>query len=190
MHETPTLCCALAIEERAARKTGLPVARVGVGATLPLPEGPLISFGLCGALVDDLPVGTLVVANRVVDEAGKTLWEGEPLNVDGGRIVTVCGGSSVVDAPDERARLAAATGGCVVDLESAPLARSGRLQGVVRVISDASKDRVGRLAGAAGADGSVSCAALAAAVAQEPRAAIPAALRGTRALRTLSGVRV
>ena len=50
-----TLACALASEERAARKGGARAARVGIGARLPLPAGPLadIPFELLLALSGD-----------------------------------------------------------------------------------------------------------------------------------------
>ncbi|HEY7692655.1 MAG TPA: hypothetical protein VH816_09975, partial [Gaiellaceae bacterium] len=47
----PILACALEVEERAGLAGGACVARVGLGARLPLPEGRLVSFGLAGALV-------------------------------------------------------------------------------------------------------------------------------------------
>src|ERR687892_647640 len=71
-----TLACALEIEERIARKAGARTARVGLGARLPLPEGPLVSFGFAGSLDPRLPPGALVTATKVVDVSGETLWEG------------------------------------------------------------------------------------------------------------------
>ena len=44
-----TLACALAVEEKVARKAGARAARVSLGARLPLPEGPLVSFGFAAA---------------------------------------------------------------------------------------------------------------------------------------------
>jgi hypothetical protein len=110
---------------------------------------------LCGALVDDLPPGTVVVAERVVDEAGETLWEGEPLAVDGARVVTVCAAARLVDEAMERAALAATSGAQVVDLESGELARSGRLVGVVRGVADTPARPLGLLADGARVDGGV-----------------------------------
>jgi hypothetical protein len=109
---------------------------------------------LCGALVDDLPPGTVVVAERVVDEAGETLWRGEPLPVDGARVVTVRAAARVVDEPMERAALAR-SGAQVVDLESGELARSGRLVGVVRGVADTPARPLGLLADGARVDGGV-----------------------------------
>ncbi|HVS84052.1 MAG TPA: hypothetical protein VHD91_00305, partial [Gaiellaceae bacterium] len=55
---------------------------------------------------------------------------------------TVLGGDVLVHDAAERARLRAATGADAVDMESATLARSGRLAGVVRAISDDSASAV------------------------------------------------
>ena len=73
-----TLVCALAVEERAAAKAGARTRLVGLGARTTLPPGPLVSFGLAGALVSGLEPGTLLTARRVVDAEGTVLWEEEP----------------------------------------------------------------------------------------------------------------
>jgi hypothetical protein len=129
-----TLCAATTAEERAARKLGVPVARVGVRVANGVPEGRLVSFGLAGALSEDLRVGDVLDATRVVDESGVTLWEGPGLGV--GRAATILGGHDLVHDPRERARLQGSSGADAVDMESGVLARSGRLAGVVRVVSD------------------------------------------------------
>ena len=169
------------MEERAARRAGAPVARLGGG----LPEGPLVSFGLAGALAGDLPAGTVVAARRVVDEEGGTLWEGEPFPVPGGRAVVVCAASRIVDAPAERAALAARTGAEVVDLESGRLAASGRLAGVVRVVSDTPAAPLGRLAGAVTPNGETDVLAAVRAFLLAPRGAVRAARGARRAVRAL-----
>ncbi|MES1248707.1 MAG: hypothetical protein ABUS54_13650 [Actinomycetota bacterium] len=129
-----TLAVATTAEERAARKLGAPTVRVGVGVANGVPEGRLVSFGLAGALRDGLAIGDVLDATRVVDESGATLWEGAGLGV--GRHATILGSDVLVHDPAERARLHAASGADAVDMESGVLARSGRLAGVVRVISD------------------------------------------------------
>jgi hypothetical protein len=130
-----TYCCATTAEERAARKLGVPAVRVGVRVANGIPpEGRLVSFGLAGALSDALHVGDVLDATRVVDESGSVLWEGPGLGV--GRSATVLGSDSLVHDPAERARLRDATGADAVDMESGVLARSGRLAGVLRVVSD------------------------------------------------------
>jgi len=127
--------CATSVEERLARRAGLPAVRVGVHVTNGVPPGRLVSFGLAGAL-GDLAVGDVVDATRVVDETGATLWEGPGLGVRGARDAVVLGADALVHDAAERARLRAASGADAVDMESGVLARSGRLAGVLRAISD------------------------------------------------------
>src|SRR5207253_8958738 len=130
-----TFACAMTVEERIARRLGR-TALVGLGASKGVPEGRLVSFGIAGALADDLPIGTVIDATRVVDESGDVLWEGGPLGAAPARTGTILGATRIVDDPDERARLHARTGADAVDMESGALARSGRLVGCLRAISD------------------------------------------------------
>jgi adenosylhomocysteine nucleosidase len=129
-----TYCVATTAEERAAKKLGVAAVRVGVRAANGVPEGRLVSFGLAGALREGLAVGDVLDATRVVAEDGSVLWEGPGLGV--GKDATVLGSDHLVHAAGERARLRAASGADAVDMESGVLARSGRLAGVVRVVSD------------------------------------------------------
>jgi hypothetical protein len=129
-----TFCVATSAEQRAARKLGVSAVRVGVRVANGVPEGRLVSFGLAGALSDALHVGDVLDATRVVDESGSVLWEGPGLGF--GRHATVLGSEALVHDPAERARLRDATGADAVDMESGVLARSGRLAGVLRVVSD------------------------------------------------------
>jgi hypothetical protein len=122
-------------EERVARRLGLTTVRVGVCVANGVPEGRLVSFGLAGSL-GELGVGDVLDATRVVDETGTTLWEGPGLGVRGARRGVVLGGDVLVHDPADRARLRKATGADAVDLESGVLARSGRLAGVLRAVSD------------------------------------------------------
>jgi adenosylhomocysteine nucleosidase len=191
-----TLACALEVEERAARKAGARAVRVGLAAPLPIPEGPIASFGLAGALAPELRPGTLLTATTVVDETGAVLWEGEPLHVPGARPAVLCSVSRVVDEPSERADLAERTGAVAVDMESGRLAASGRLAGAVRAISDAPDRPVGRLAHASKADGRTDWGAVVVAFVTEPMRAVRASLAARRALvaleqaaRTLAGER-
>jgi len=96
----------------------------------------LFRSGIAGALTSELPVGTVIDATRVVDESGTVLWEGGPLGASPARTGTILGASRIVDDPAERARLHAQTGADAVDMESGALARSGRLVGCLRAISD------------------------------------------------------
>ena len=179
-----TLACALEIEEKIARKAGARTARVGLGASLPLPDGPLVSFGFAGSLDPRLRPGTLVTATKVVDVSGETLWEGEPLAVDGAEPVVVCAATAVADGP-ARAAVATSSGADAVDLESGELARSGRLVGVVRAISDSTERPLGRLAFAARPDGSTDLRAVARAFLTQPVTSVRTALAARRALSRL-----
>ena len=131
-----TFACATTAEERVAKRAGLNAARVGVHVANGVPKGRLVSFGLAGALRDGLGVGAVLDATRVVDEHGATLWEGGPLGVPGAREAIVRGSDVLVHDSLERRRLHLSSGADAVDMESGVLARSGRLAGVVRVISD------------------------------------------------------
>jgi adenosylhomocysteine nucleosidase len=136
-----TYCCATTAEERVARRAGLDAVRVGVRVANGVPAGRLVSFGVAGAL-GELRVGDVLDATRVVDETGVTLWEGPGLGVRGARAGVVLGGDVLVHDASERARLRTATGADAVDMESGILARSGRLAGVVRAISDDARSAV------------------------------------------------
>jgi hypothetical protein len=128
--------CATTAEERVAKRAGLRAVRVGLRAAGGVPETPVVSFGLAGALDDALNVGDVIDATRVVDESGVTLWEGVGLGVGSARAGTVLASDVLVHDAAERRRLHASSGAVAVDMESGVLARSGRLAGVVRVISD------------------------------------------------------
>ena len=128
-----TLACATTAELRAARRAGRHSALIGLGAANGVPDGPLVSFGLAGSLRDDLPVGTVLDATRVVAADGAVLWEGEGLRVPGGQPATILAAERIVDSADERRGAHARTGADAVDLESGPLARSGRLRVAERI---------------------------------------------------------
>lgn len=176
-----TLACALEVEEKVARKAGARTARVGLGARLPLPEGPLVSFGFAGSLDPRLVPGTVVTARKVVDLSGATLWEGEPLAVAGAEPVVICAATEVSDGR-ARETVASSSGAGAVDLESGALARSGRLVGVVRAISDSADRPLGRLATAARPDGSTNYRAVALAFVRQPVTSVRVALAARRAM--------
>jgi hypothetical protein len=131
-----TFACATTAEERVAKRRGLRTVRVGVRAANGVPDAPVVSFGLAGALRDGLGVGAVLDATRVVDEHGTTLWEGPGLGVSGAQAATMLGSDVLVFDAEERRRLHSASGADAVDMESGVLARSGRLAGVLRVVSD------------------------------------------------------
>jgi adenosylhomocysteine nucleosidase len=137
-----TFACATTAEARVAKRAGLSTARVGIRAVNGVPSGNVVSFGLAGALHDGLRVGDVLDATRVVDERGETLWQGSPLGIEGARDATVLASHDLVHDADERRRLHEASGADAVDMESGVLARSGRLAGVVRVISDDAKSSI------------------------------------------------
>jgi adenosylhomocysteine nucleosidase len=182
-----TFACAMTVEERIARRYGR-TALVGLGASRGVPEGRLVSFGIAGALSSELPVGTGIDATRVVDESGQVLWEGEPLGASPARTGTILGASRIVDDPDERARLHAATGADAVDMESGPLARSGRLAGCLRAVSDTPTRRLGGVAEGAKPNGEVDYKGFVRGFARSPIVTGRAAFGARRALKSLEAL--
>jgi Phosphorylase superfamily len=182
-----TFACAMGVEERVARRLGR-TAVVGLGASRGVPEGRLVSFGVAGALSGELPVGTVIDAKRVVDESGAILWEGEPLGASPARVGTILGASRIVDDPAERARLYEQTGADAVDMESGPLARSGRLVGCLRAISDTPTRRLGGVAGGAKPSGEVDVVGFLRGFVRQPVVTFRAAVGARRALRGLEAV--
>ena len=137
-----TFACATSAEERVAKRLGLRTVRVGVRAANGVPDARVVSFGLAGALHEGLRVGEVLDATRVVDEHGATLWQGAPLGARGARDATVLASDSLVHDAVERRRLHEASGADAVDMESGVLARSGRLAGVVRAVSDGAESAI------------------------------------------------
>jgi hypothetical protein len=182
-----TFACAMTVEERVARRLGR-TARVGLGVSRGVPEGRLVSFGIAGALRDGLPVGTVIDATRVVDESGDVLWEGGPLGVRPARTGTILGADRIVDDPRERARLHERTGADAVDMESATLARSGRLAGCIRAVSDTPTSRLAGLAHAVKLDGRPDYLGFVRGFAREPVETARAARNSFRALKALEAV--
>jgi hypothetical protein len=154
-----TFAVATTAEERVAKRLGLNTVRVGVCVSNGVPEGSLVSFGLAGSL-GELRIGDVLDATRVVDETGATLWEGPGLGVRGARGGIVLGGDVLVHDATERERLREASGADAVDMESGVLARSGRLAGVVRAISDDAGSTVAGVDTTVHADGRTNVAGL------------------------------
>jgi adenosylhomocysteine nucleosidase len=177
-----TLACATAAEQRAARRAGMRSALVGLGARNGVPEGPVVSFGLAGALRDGLAPGTVVDATRIVDVEGTVLWDSGPLGVPGAEPVTMLAADAVVDDPEERRRLHERTGADAADLESGPLARTGRLRGVLRAVSDTPSRPLDGLSTGVKDDGGYDWPALARAFASSPRRFARSAADAQRAL--------
>ena len=177
-----TFACATAAEQRVARRSGARSALVGLGAQNGLPDGPLVSFGLAGALRDGLAPGTVVDATRVVDVEGTVLWDDGPLGVAGAEPVTILAVDAIVDDPAERRRLHELTGADAADLESGALARSGRLHGVLRAVSDTPSRPLEGLAGGVKQNGGYDWAALARVFARSPRGFLRSAIYAQLAL--------
>ena len=177
-----TFACATAAELRAARRSGARSALVGVGASNGVPDEPVVSFGLAGALRDGLAPGTVVDSTRVVDVEGTVLWDDGPLGVDGAERVTILAVDAIVDDPAERRRLHKQTGADAADLESGPLARTGRLRGVLRAVSDTPDRRLNGIAGGVKREGGYDWPGLAKAFARSPRGFVRAASDARRAL--------
>jgi nucleoside phosphorylase len=137
-----TFAVATTAEERVAKRLGLRTARVGVRAANGVPDARLVSFGLAGSLHDAYRVGDVLDATRVVDERGETLWEGPGLGVAGAHAATILGSDELVHDAAERRRLRDASGADAVDMESGVLARSGKLAGVVRAVSDGAESAI------------------------------------------------
>jgi hypothetical protein len=181
-----TFACALKVEEKVARRGGAKAVVVGQGASLPLPDGRLVSFGFAGALTDELEPGTLLTATKVVDPSGGVLWEGEPLGVPGARPAVICWSpDEVVNEPEARRALAASSGAVAVDMESGRLAGTGRLAGAVRAISDTGTRPVGALANAGRADGGTDWKVIARAFVTDPVGSIRTTRDARKAIRAL-----
>jgi hypothetical protein len=179
-----TFACATSAEERVARRAGLDAVRVGIGVANGVPEGRLVSFGVAGSL-GELRVGEVLDATRVVDETGATLWEGPGLGVRGARAGVLLGGNVLVHDAAERDQLRVASGADAVDMESGTLARSGRLAGVVRAISDDASSSVEGLDTTVHADGRTNALGLLRWIAKQRGDAIRSIRGALRALKAL-----
>jgi hypothetical protein len=178
-----TFACATSAEERVARRAGLRAVRVGVRVANGVPDGRLVSFGLAGALSGEARIGEVLDATRVVDEHGETLWEGAGLGV--GRTATILGGERLVHDAAERRRLHESSGADAVDMESAVLARSGRLAGVVRVVSDDAESAIEGVDSTVHANGKTDVVGLVRWVATRRRDAVRSMKDAVAALREL-----
>jgi nucleoside phosphorylase len=179
-----TFACATSAEARIARRLGLETVRVGLRAANGVPAGRVVSFGLAGSL-GELRIGDVLDATRVVDETGTTLWEGPGLGVRGARAGVVLGGDVLVHDAVERERLREASGADAVDMESGVLARSGRLEGVLRAISDDAGSAVEGVDRTVHADGRTNVAGLLRWIATRRGGAVRSMRNALRALQAL-----
>ena len=181
------LACATRTEARAARRLSPRTVVVGIRAPRPVPDGPVVSFGLAGGLHDRLECGDVLDATRVIAADGRVLWEGAPLGIVGARPGTILAADRIVDDPDERRSLHARTGADAVDMESGTLALTGRLAGCLRAVSDTPARTLGPVATIVGPNGRVRAAGLARALAR-PRETMRALRDVRRALRRLEEI--
>jgi 4-hydroxy-3-methylbut-2-enyl diphosphate reductase len=128
----------LRLEARAVGGT-----RIGMRARRALPDDRLALAGVAGAVAPDLAPGDLVVADRVLLDAGEhdVLLPGADALAKALRIAgltvhlgAIGGAAELVTGPARAGW--AARGALAVDLESGVLARTGRLAAVVRAIVD------------------------------------------------------
>jgi hypothetical protein len=180
-----TFACATTAEERVAKRAGLRAVRVGLRAANGVPDAPVVSFGLAGALDEALKIGDVIDATSVVDESGATLWQGAGLGVEGARAGAVLASDVLVHDAGERRRLRATSGAVAVDMESGVLARTGRLAGVVRAISDDASTAIEGVDGTVHADGRTDVVGLLRWVAQRRADAIRSMKRAVVALNAL-----
>ena len=97
-------------------------------------------------------------------------------------------GAVFVDDPEERARLHARTGAEAVDMESGPLARSGRLVGCLRAVSDTPTRRLGGVAQGATPEGDIDALGFVRGFVREPVVTLRAVFCARRALKSLEAL--
>jgi len=163
------------------------------------PISLLVGAGVAGALVPSLHAGDLVVARRVIDDAGEAPSPDEA-SVDGtvalgAKPATVVTVARPLTSSKEKKDLAARVGAsdsapAVVDMESAAWARAAASRGVPYVILRAISDTFDEefppfLASCLGADGSLDRAAVARKLLFHPRA-LPELLAMRRRVRQAS----
>ena len=91
-----------------------------------------------------------------------------------------------MDDPAERRELHERTGADAVDLESGVLARSGRLRGVLRAVSDTPEHGLNGICDAVKPEGPYDWAGIARGLARSPFGFVRAGLDGKRALDSLA----
>src|SRR5207302_1625759 len=137
---------------------------------------------------DNIAIGTVIDATRVVDEDGGVLWEGGPLGARGARPGTILALDRIVHEPGERQRLYERTGADAVDMESGVLARTGRLAGCLRAISDTASYQTVALEGVFDPTGKLDWPAFLRVSGRNPARGMSTILGGWRALRSLKRV--
>ena len=119
-----------------AKRLGLHTVRVGVASRTACPEGRLVSFGLAGALRRAAHRRRPRRDARRRRDRRDALGGTGPRRPRGARRRSFSAATSSSTMRPSARRLREASGADAVDMESGVLARSGRLAGVVRAISD------------------------------------------------------
>ena len=136
----------LAGPELSLHLSGMGAAAAERTASSLIDAGPaaVISAGFCGALADDLRVGDLVVARRVLDERSGDRFAADArlLEAAPGRRGVIVSAERIARTPADRARL----DGLAVDLESAAIARVAGAAGIpflaLRAVTDERRHRM------------------------------------------------
>jgi hopanoid-associated phosphorylase len=181
------------------------VARVRQGLAAALaehPEHPVISFGVCGGLAEEVRAGELIVASAVLHKGERwgchDGWARRLLRANHhARIGTIAGSDTAIGDVAGKQALWATTGALAVDMESHVAARMAaeaeRPFAVVRAVSDGAGHTLppAALAGLR-PDGTADIGAVLTALAARP-AQLPALIRTAQgaaaAYRTLEAVR-
>jgi len=142
----------------------------------------LIAWGLAGGLAGDTSSGTVVLPSRLISAAGEwradAVWRERLSRVVGSRFdlneAPLYSADRVLTTPEAKAALAACTGACAVDMESAAVARDAAEAGLpcvaLRVVADGARDALPEgVETLVSADGSVRFATLAPFVASPRR---------------------
>lgn len=138
----------------------------------------LISFGVAGGLADDLPSGTVIVADAVVagDERleADDAWAADLARRIRARRGVVAGSPVIVGNPAGKQALRARSGALIVDMETIAVARAARRAGVpwtaIRAVADPAGLALPPAALVAlGDDGRPDLVAVLAAIARRPR---------------------
>jgi hopanoid-associated phosphorylase len=177
----------LALEARIARGNGVRIVAAGAAGQLAdMLEGEIrdgaaaiISFGIAGALVDDLRAGTCIIGRQVIDRGMHMPADPHWVSALAGRvtyarIADVVGSDRIVAEPSDKRELHASTGALIVDTEShvvARIAQESKLPfAVFRVVCDPVGRRVAAAAHAAfGSAGEIRVREVMRSIARSPR---------------------
>lgn len=181
------LVCGLKAEAKIARGPGLVIVTGGGDQArlaadlqrLAAEAKALISFGICGGLAPDLSPGALLVAEAVIEPSGERLetdarWRAVLTESLGIAAATFAGVDTPLTDPAGKARLRAASGAAVVDMEThiaARVAARFRLPfAALRAVTDSARHELPHAAATSmRPDGSVDIGAVVRSLARDPR---------------------